>query len=56
MAKLSKAIARDRKINKRKYGQTEDGRSVKYIRDIQKQRSENIRKEREHKEKILNED
>jgi len=50
--KLSKAVQRDRKIFKRKYGQTEDGRSVKYIRQIQKKKSEDIAKQRKHKEDI----
>ncbi len=36
--KISKAIKRDRKIKKRKYGQKRDGDSVKLIQKLQEKR------------------
>jgi len=51
--KLQKAQNRERKRNKKINGHKEDGRSVKYIRQIQKDKAEKIKKKREKKEEIL---
>lgn len=51
--KLSKASQRDRKINRRKHGMVVDSKSVFTIQRVQKERAEQIKKEREEKEKLL---
>lgn len=50
---LHKASKRDNKINKRKNGHREDGRSVFTIKRIQKEKALRIEKERKRKEKLL---
>jgi hypothetical protein len=50
--KISKAQNRDRKIQKRKHGMREDGRSVKYLRDIAIEKSKEIRRKRNQKEEM----
>lgn len=54
--KLEKSVRRDRKISRRRGGHREDGRSVFTIQEEQRKRAEKIRREREEKEKRLNED
>lgn len=53
--KLSKASKRDRKLNKRRNGHREDGRSVFLIKQIQKEKALRIRKEQQEKEELLDE-
>ncbi len=48
--KLDKAQNRDRKIQKRRHGMQEDGRSVKYLRDLAVEKSKEIRRKRKQKE------
>lgn len=48
--KLTKASKRDRKIQKRRTGHQEDGRSVFLIRDIERRRA--LEKKRELEEKL----
>jgi hypothetical protein len=50
---LRKALERERKQHKRKSGMVIDSKSVFTIQRIQKERAEQIRKERENKEKLL---
>lgn len=45
--KITKVQSRDRKLQHRRNGHRENGRSVKYLREIQKRKAELIRKERE---------
>jgi hypothetical protein len=51
--KISKCNRRDKKISKRRNGHQEDGRSVKLLRDIQKKKSLEIKREQERKESLL---
>jgi hypothetical protein len=51
--KLSKCIDRDRRLQKRKKGHQEDGRSVFTIKEIQKKRALRIRQEQLRKEELL---
>jgi hypothetical protein len=53
--KLSKASKRDRKLQKRRGGHREDGRSVFTIKEIQKNRALKIRKEQQRKQDLLEE-
>ncbi len=50
---LYKAQQRDKKINKRHHGMVVDSKSVLTIERLQKERAEQIKKEREEKEKLL---
>ena len=53
MAKLSKAISRDRKkLNREKHGV--DGRSLFVIEEVKSARSLKIKREREQKERLEN--
>ena len=52
MSNLQKAIKRDRKIQRRKYGHVTDGRSVFVIKETERQRCERIKSQRLLKEKI----
>jgi len=51
--KLTKASKRDNKINKRRNGHREDGRSVFTIKKLQRDRALAIEKERKRKEELL---
>lgn len=44
---INKAIKRDRKIKRRRYGHKVDGKSIFTIQEKQKQRAEQIKRERE---------
>ena len=50
---LTKAIQRDREINKRKNGHRVDNRSIFLLEEQKKKKAEQIRKEREAKEKLI---
>jgi hypothetical protein len=50
---IQKASKRDNKIQKRKNGHREDGRSVFTIKRLQKERALQIEQERKRKEAIL---
>jgi hypothetical protein len=49
---IFKAIKRDRKIQRRKYGHVTDGRSVFVIKETERQRAEKIKNQRLLKERI----
>jgi hypothetical protein len=49
--KLEKALQRDRKINKRRSGMKVDNRSIFTIQEIQKKKADEIKREREEKER-----
>jgi hypothetical protein len=51
--KIEKALKRDNKRLRRKYGHVVDGRSVKLLHDIQRKKSIEIKKEREEHMKIM---
>jgi hypothetical protein len=48
--KLNKAVKRDKKRNKKRHGMRIDGQSVKLIAKIQKDKTEEIKKERDEKQ------
>ena len=50
---INKALQRDRKHNKRTHGMVVDSKSVFNIQRLQKERAEQLKKEREEKEKLL---
>lgn len=50
---LHKASKRDNKLQKRRNGHREDGRSVFTIKEIQKNRALKIRKEQQRKQELL---
>lgn len=50
---IFKAVKRDRKREKRRNGPREDGRSVFEIERIQRDRSAEIKKQRQQKQKFL---
>ena len=50
---LHKASKRDNKISKRRNGHQEDGRSVFTIKRLQKERAQEIERERKRKEEFL---
>jgi len=50
---LHKALERERKQHKRKNGMVIDSKSVFTIQQIQKERAEQLKKEREEKELLL---
>jgi len=54
--KLDKAVRRERKIQRRRYGMVVDGSGTKDYPRLQKKRSEEIKKRREEKEKLLEEE
>jgi hypothetical protein len=51
--KLTKASKRDNKINRRRNGHREDGRSVFTIKKIQRERALRIEQDRKRKEELL---
>jgi hypothetical protein len=53
IVKLTKASKRDNKINRRRSGHREDGRSVFTIKKIQRERALRIESERKRKEELL---
>lgn len=52
---INKASRRDSKLNKRKNRMPVDGKSVFLIKEIQKRKSDELRRKREEKEKLLEE-
>lgn len=52
--KIDKATRRDSKIDRRKNGMRIDNRSIFTIQEVEKKRSQQIKKEREEKERLKN--
>jgi hypothetical protein len=52
---LNKALNRERKIRKRRSGMRIDNRSIFTLEEVKKNRALKIKKEREEKEKLLEE-
>ena len=50
---ISKAIKRDREINRRKSGHRVDNRNIFLLEEEKKKKAEQIKKEREVKEKLI---
>lgn len=50
---IDKALRRERKIQKRHYGMQVDGKNVFVSEEEKHKRAEQLRKEREEKEKLL---
>lgn len=52
--RIEKALKRDRKINKRRFGMRVENRSIFTIQEVEKKKSEEMKRQREEKEKRLN--